>query len=154
MRLIRFTEEAARVIQYSVQEATVRGTDHVNPRLLLKGILCSQSCTAVQVLKNCGVDLQAFSQVLDMLLPPCQGDVSKSKPILGPESKRCIDFAYEEARAIKSKRLGSELILLSLMRSDDLELRGIFDGFGLYLEMVRKEVSQLKTKPGLQPSIS
>lgn len=144
----RFTEHA-RVALFHAQEEAARGGDgYVSPEHLLLGLLHGPDNTAVRILHRLGVNLGQLRHEIEQQLPRGEGEI-RQEVELTPRAKRAIDFAFSEARALGDNYIGTEHLLLALMREPEGFAGRILQQFGLHLEHTRAELQKLKAEQDL-----
>jgi ATP-dependent Clp protease ATP-binding subunit ClpC len=113
------------------------GTEH-----LLLGILQVEEGTAVAVLWILGVDLEALSWNVEKALTAA-GGIAAAFPELPftPRTKKILDWAANEAQAMSHKTIGTEHLLLALLKDMDTAAAIVFSDAGLEYEKVRQSIS-------------
>ncbi len=138
----RFTERARRAIFYAQEEAVLLGLSQVSTEHLLLALIRDPDCTAVRILQHLKISPEAIRQAIRQCAP--RGTESSPRDMsLTPRGKRVIDLAYEEARQLNNNYIGTEHLLLGLIREEGGLARQILTQFGLELEKVREIVKQL-----------
>jgi len=111
-----FSEDASRLLQLASEEAKRLSHDHVRTEHLLLGII-KQEGLASKVLQNLGVDLvNLFSDVESLI---GHGEGSPEKIVLSPRAKRVLELAYNASRELGFNFVGSEHILLGIIREGE-----------------------------------
>jgi len=114
----RFTESARKVVFYAQEEAQKFGEGYVSTEHLLLGLVREPECPGAKILVGCGVSLNRVRAEVEKQLP--QGDSRPSSDMtLTPRAKRIIDLAYDEARGYKHNYIGTEHLVLGLVREGD-----------------------------------
>ena len=149
----RFTERAKLVvIIFACEEAGKRGENLTSPEHLLLGITKCESCSAARILGSMGINLEAIRVEIENQIPKDDGDISKAKRMFGfvkdikqtPSAKRVIAFARDEARDLGSKYVGTEHLLVGLVRENEGLAGQVLRKLGVDLETTRKSVSLLR----------
>ena len=143
----RFTDRARKIMQFATQEAQrfnheYRGTEHI-----LLGLVKEGSGVAATVLRNLGVDLRQIRFEIETLVQTGPGIVMMGKLPQTPAAKRAIECAMEESRNLNHNYVGSEHILLGLLREDKGVAATVLMNLGLRLEKVRAEVRATLHQP-------
>jgi RNA polymerase sigma factor (sigma-70 family) len=135
----RFTERARRVVFFAQEEAARLGENYVGTEHLLLGLVRENDSVAARILDRMGISGgQVRSDV--------EGQVTRGSGNLGqdmkltPQGKRVIDLAYEEARLLKNDYIGTEHLLLGLIREGDGLAARVLVKLGADLERTRREV--------------
>ncbi|MFQ3586047.1 MAG: ATP-dependent Clp protease ATP-binding subunit [Fimbriimonadaceae bacterium] len=148
----RFTERARKVVFYAQEEAQKFGEGYVSTEHLLLGLVREPDSVAARVLEKLGVSLSRIRAEVEKQLP--RGDARPTQDMtLTPRAKRVIDLAYDEARNLNNNYIGTEHLLLGLIREGDGLAGRVLAKLGVELERARREVmalqdSESQTKPG------
>jgi len=148
----RFTERARKVVFYAQEEAQKFGEGYVSTEHLLLGLVRESDSVAARVLEKLGVSLNRVRSEVEKQLP--RGDARPSQDMtLTPRAKRVIDLAYDEARSLNNNYIGTEHLLLGLIREGDGLAGRVLAKLGVELERARTEVMSLQdtesqSKPG------
>ncbi len=139
----RFTERARKVVFYAQEEAQKFGEGYVSTEHLLLGLVRESDSVAARVLEKLGVSLGRIRQEVEKQLP--RGDARPSQEMtLTPRAKRVIDLAYDEARNLNNNYIGTEHLLLGLIREGDGLAGRVLAKLGVELERARREVMSLQ----------
>ncbi|MGE5295490.1 MAG: Clp protease N-terminal domain-containing protein [Solirubrobacterales bacterium] len=139
----RFTEHARNVIELAGREAQRFGNEYVGTEHLLWGLAKEVQGVAAIVLEHFHVDLKPLRREMDEML--------KTRPRVDhverlPQSvhvKEAVQFAIEEARAMHHNYVGTEHLLLGLMRNSMAVSAQVLADFNLDLDAVREEVRRV-----------
>ncbi len=139
----RFTERARKVVFYAQEEAQRFGEGYVSTEHLLLGLVRESDSVAARVLEKLGVSLNRIRAEVEKQLP--RGDARPSQDMtLTPRAKRVIDLAYDEARNLNNNYIGTEHLLLGLIREGDGLAGRVLAKLGVELEKARREVMALQ----------
>lgn len=139
----RFTERARKVVFYAQEEAQKFGEGYVSTEHLLLGLVRESDSVASRVLERLGVTLSRIRQEVEKQLP--RGDARPSSEMtLTPRAKRVIDLAYDEARNLNNSYIGTEHLLLGLIREGDGLAGRVLAKLGVELDRARREVMGLQ----------
>jgi ATP-dependent Clp protease ATP-binding subunit ClpC len=139
----RFTERARKVVFYAQEEAQKFGEGYVSTEHLLLGLVRESDSVAARVLERLGVSLGRIRAEVEKQLP--RGDARPSQDMtLTPRAKRVIDLAYDEARNLNNNYIGTEHLLLGLIREGDGLAGRVLAKLGVELERARREVMSLQ----------
>lgn len=141
-----FTERARKVVFYAQQEAEARGHEFVTTEHLLLGLLREQESLGVRILTRIGVNLTQFQTELELSLPKAERPVRRDMT-LTMEAKRATDLAYAESQNLRDEHLGTEHLLLGLIRESDSLAAKLLGKNGAKLESVRSEIALLRPPP-------
>lgn len=147
----RFTERARKVVFYAQEEAQKFGEGYVSTEHLLLGLTRAPNSVAARVIEKLDVTLRRIRTEVEKQLP--RGDARPSQDMtLTPRAKRVIDLAYDEARMLNNNYIGTEHLLLGMIREGDGLAAKILDTLGISLEMARREVMAMQNAERTDPS--
>lgn len=139
----RFTERARKVIFYAQEEAQRLGENQVSTEHLLLGLVRETDSVAARILDRMGISLQRIRQEVERFAH--RGDSRPGQEMqLTPRAKRVIDLAYDEARQLNNNYIGTEHLLLGLIREGEGLAARILTKLGVDLDRSRREVMQLQ----------
>jgi len=151
-RFEKFTERARRVLTLAQEEAQHFSHSYIGTEHILLGLVREDEGVAARVLVNLGVVLSKVRSAVEFIIG--RGEKPGGDEIgLSPRAKRVIELAIDEARHLGHNYIGTEHLLLGLLREGEGIAASVLDSFGITLERVRAEtvhiLSQgtLKSKP-------
>src|SRR5436189_867714 len=139
----RFTDRARKVMQLANQEAQRFNHEYIGTEHILLGLVKEGSGVAANVLKNLDVDLRKIRLEVEKLVQSGPDMVTMGKLPQTPRAKKVIEYAMEEARNLNHNYVGTEHILLGLLREQEGVAAQVLMNLGLKLEEVREEVLNL-----------
>src|SRR3954447_1957670 len=139
----RFTDRARKVMQLANQEAQRLNHEYIGTEHILLGLVKEGSGVAANVLKNLDVDLRKIRLEIEKLVQPGPDMVTLGKLPHTPRAKKVIDYSIEEARNLDHQHVGTEHLLLGLLREEEGAAAQALINLGLRLEEVREEVLNL-----------
>src|SRR5262245_10454605 len=139
----RFTDRARKVMQLANQEAQRFNHEYVGTEHVLLGLIKEGSGVAANVLKNLDVDLRKIRNEVEKIVQAGPDMVTMGKLPQTPRAKKVIEYAIEEARNLNHNYVGTEHLLLGLLREHDGVAAQVLMNLGLNLEQVREEVLNL-----------
>jgi ATP-dependent Clp protease ATP-binding subunit ClpC len=139
----RFTERARKVMQLANQEAQRFNHEYIGTEHILLGLVKEGSGVAANVLKNLDIDLRKIRTEVEKLVQSGPEMVTMGKLPQTPRAKKVIEYAMEEARNLNHNYVGTEHILLGLLREQEGMAAQVLMNLGLKLEEVREEVLNL-----------
>jgi ornithine carbamoyltransferase len=152
----RFTERARRIVFYAQEEAGRLAENYVSTEHILLGILRENDSVAARVLDRMNMSMDVIRDRLEKQVTHGDGRLGQDMQ-LTPRAKRVIDLAYEEARELNNNYIGSEHMLLGLIKERDGLAGRVLIACGLTLEDMRKVVVEMqdpdKTAGSLGPSL-
>ncbi len=139
----RFTERARKVIVYAKEEARRFNHDYIGTEHLLLGLVREGEGVAAAVLQKLGIDLETIRiEVEKMVQPGPQTQVLGDIPFT-PRSKKALELSAEEARALGHNYIGTEHLLLGLVKEGEGMAYRVLLNLGLDLAKLRNEVMEL-----------
>ncbi len=139
----RFTDRARKVMALANQEAQRFNHEYIGTEHILLGLVKEGSGVGANVLKNLSVDLRKVRLEVEKLVKSGPEMVTMGKLPQTPRAKKVIEFAIEEARNLNHNYVGTEHLLLGLLREHDGVAAQVLMNLGLKLEEVREEVLNL-----------
>ncbi|MHB1036739.1 MAG: ATP-dependent Clp protease ATP-binding subunit [Pirellulales bacterium] len=139
----RFTDRARKVMQLANQEAQRFNHEYIGTEHILLGLIKEGSGVAANVLKNLDVDLRKIRLEVEKLVQSGPDMVTMGKLPQTPRAKKVIEYSMEEARNLNHNYVGTEHILLGLLREQEGVAAQVLMNLGLKLEEVREEVLNL-----------
>jgi ATP-dependent Clp protease ATP-binding subunit ClpA len=145
----RFTDRARKVMQLANQEAQRFNHEYIGTEHILLGLAKEGSGVAANVLKNLDIDLRKIRLEVEKIVWAGPDMVSLRKLPLTPRAEKVVQYSREEARNLNHNYVGTEHLLLGLLREHEGVAAQILMNLGLRLEVVREEVLNLL---GLDPA--
>src|SRR5690242_21666201 len=135
-RFDKFTERARKVLSLAQEEAQRFQHNYIGTEHLLLGLVREGEGVAAKVLNSLGVDLQKVREAVEFIIG--RGDQIVLGEIgLTPRAKKVIELAVDEARRLNHHYIGTEHILLGLVREGEGIATGVLESLGVNLERVR-----------------
>ncbi len=139
----RFTDRARKVMALANQEAQRFNHEYIGTEHILLGLVKEGSGVGATVLKNLDIDLRKVRLEVEKLVKSGPDMVTMGKLPQTPRAKKVIEYAIEEARNLGHNYVGTEHLLLGLLRERDGVAAQVLMNLGLKLEEVREEVLNL-----------
>jgi ATP-dependent Clp protease ATP-binding subunit ClpC len=136
----RFTDRARKVIALARQEAERLNHDCIGSEHILLGLVKVGSGVAASVLEAMGVDLEKVRLEVEKVVKPAPDIVTMGQLPYTPRAKKVFEYAQEEARAMEHTYVGTEHLLLGLLREQEGMAAQVLMNLNLKLEDVRAEV--------------
>jgi len=138
----RFTERARRVLMLAQEEAQRFNHNYIGTEHILLGLVREGEGVAAKVLASMGVELNKVRSAVEFIIG--RGD----KMVLGeigltPRAKKVIELAVDEARRLNHQYIGTEHLLLGLIREGEGIAAGVLESLGVNLDRVRAQVLQV-----------
>ena len=141
-RFDKFTERARRVLTLAQEEAQRFNHNYIGTEHLLLGLVREGDGVAAKVLANRGVELNKVRSAVEFIIG--RGDRTVLGEIgLTPRAKKVIELAVDEARRLNHHYIGTEHLLLGLVREGEGIAAGVLESLGINLERVRAETTRI-----------
>lgn len=141
-RFDKFTERARRVLSLAQEEAQRFNHNYIGTEHLLLGLAREGDGLAAKILANLGVELNKVRSAVEFIIGkgdrPTSGEVG-----LTPRAKKVIELAVDEARRLNHHYIGTEHLLLGLVREGEGIAAGVLESLGVNLEKVRSETTKI-----------
>jgi ATP-dependent Clp protease ATP-binding subunit ClpC len=152
-RFDKFTERARRVLTLAQEEAQRFNHNYIGTEHLLLGLVREGDGVAAKVLANLGVELNKVRSAVEFIIGrgdrPTMGEIG-----LTPRAKKVIELAVDEARRLNHHYIGTEHLLLGLVREGEGIAAGVLESLGVNLERVRTETQRILSQSMPQSSHS
>jgi ATP-dependent Clp protease ATP-binding subunit ClpC len=139
----RFTDRARKVMQLANQEAQRFNHEYIGTEHILLGLVKEGSGVAANVLKNLDVDLRKIRIEVEKIVQTGPDMVTMGKLPQTPRAKKVIEYAMDEARNLNHNYVGTEHLLLGLLREQEGVAAQVLMNLGMKLDDVRDEVLNL-----------
>ena len=147
-----FSNRVQDVIRLSREEALRLGHDYIGTEHLLLGVIREGEGIAVKILRNIGVDLYKLKKAIEDTVRTSGGTLTIGNIPLTKQAEKVLKITYLEAKLYKSDVIGTEHLLLSLLRDDDNIAAQILHQFNVHYDVVRNELDNIISgKPSTQP---
>jgi ATP-dependent Clp protease ATP-binding subunit ClpC len=138
----RFTEKAIKVVMLAQEEARRLGHNFVGTEQLLLGLVGEGTGIAAKVLKSMGVNLKEARVEVEKIIGRGSGFVAVEIPFT-PRAKRVLELSLEEARQLGHSYIGTEHLLLGLLREGEGVAARVLEGLGVDLGKIRTQVVRM-----------
>ncbi|MGD1119979.1 MAG: ATP-dependent Clp protease ATP-binding subunit [Dehalococcoidales bacterium] len=144
-RFEKFSERARRVLTIAQEEARNLNHSYIGTEHILLGLVREEEGVAAKVLTNLGIGLGKVRSAVEFIIgrgeKPGSGETG-----LTPRAKKVIELAIDEARQMGHNYIGTEHLLLGLLREGEGVASSVLDSFGITLERARAEVTHILTQ--------
>ncbi len=144
----KFTERVRRVIYLARDEANRLQHDYIGTEHLLLGILREGEGIAARVLQKLDLDLEQIQQAIENMIKPTGGTLTIGEIPLTPRAKRILELSVEEARLLGHNYVGTEHLLLALIREGEGVAARVLLELGVDRKRVRGEVMRILQQGG------
>src|SRR5579885_440823 len=139
-RFDKFTERARKVLSLAQEEAQRFNHNYIGTEHLLLGLVREGEGVAAKVLGNLGVELNKVRSAVEFIIG--RGDRTVAGDIgLTPRAKKVIELSVDQARRLNHHYIGTEHLLLGLVREGEGIAAGVLESLGVSLDKVRSQVS-------------
>ena len=139
----KFSDRAQKVILIAQEEAKRLNHDYVGTEHLLLGLVSVGEGLGVQVLLNLGVDLKKIKHEIEKIVPPGDNVMVLGEIPFSPRAKKVLEYAVEEANLMGHIYVGTEHILLGLLREQEGIAARVLEYLGVTYEDVQEEIYSL-----------
>jgi ATP-dependent Clp protease ATP-binding subunit ClpC len=148
-RFDKFTERARRVLTLAQEEAHRFNHNYIGTEHILLGLVREGDGVAAKVLSNLGVELNKVRSAVEFIIG--RGDRTVLGEIgLTPRAKKVIELAVDEARRLGHSYIGTEHLLLGLVREGEGIAAGVLESLGVNIERVRAETTRILSQSSPQ----
>ena len=151
-RFEKFSERARRVLSLAQEEAQRFNHNYIGTEHILLGLVRETEGVAARVLSGLSVDLGKVRSAVEFIIgrgeKPTQGEIG-----LTPRAKKVVELAVDEARRMNHTYIGTEHLLIGLLREGEGVAAGVLESLGVSLEKVRTETHRIlsnSSTPGSQ----
>jgi len=139
-----FTDRVKKVMQIAREESVRLGNDYVGTEHLLLGLVKEGDGVAVAVMRSMGVDLEDLSSNIEKTITSTGGMMTIGQMLpFTPRAKKVLEIAANEARSMSHKYIGTEHLLLALMKDTESAAANALAASGLDYERVKEEINRV-----------
>ncbi len=139
----RFTERAKHVVSAAREEATRLSSEYVRTEHILLGLCREPEGIAARALENLGIDIEGLAMEIEQQVQPGSAVVSGDDIAFTPRAKKVLELAVEEARRFNHSYIGTEHILLGLLKEGEGIAAKVLEDMKIDLGRVQAEVIRL-----------
>ena len=143
----RFTERARRVIILAREEAELYRHEYLGTEHILQGVIKDGGGIAVAIIQKTGTDLTQLKKELEKNLPRSSSSLIIGDIPFTSRAKKILEFAVEEARSLNHNYIGTEHLLLGLLKEKEGVACRILNGFGVYFDDVKERIIEMFKEP-------
>lgn len=138
-----FTNRVQKVIRYSKEEAMRMGHDYIGSEHLLLGIIREAEGIAIKILQNLGCDLSKLKKAIEDSTAPAGGTMTIGNLPLSKRAEKALKMTYIEAKNFKNDVIGTEHLLLSILKEKDSLAAQILLTFNIDYNSCYKELENI-----------
>ena len=135
----RFNDRAKRVLALAQDEAIRFNHNYIGVEHLLLGLVREGEGVAARVLDSLGIDLSKMRSSVEVMIGRGKETTSPSEITLSPRTKKVIELAVDESRKLGHSHVGTEHLLLGIVREGESVGAGVLESMGVNLEQVRHQ---------------
>jgi ATP-dependent Clp protease ATP-binding subunit ClpC len=143
----RFTERARRVIILAREEAELYRHEYLGTEHILQGIVKDGGGIAVAIVQKSGTDLAQLKRELEKNLPRSSNSLIIGDIPFTSRAKKVLEFAVEEARSLNHNYIGTEHLLLGLLKEKEGVACRVLNSFGMYFDDVKEKIVEMFKEP-------
>ena len=141
-RFEKFSERARRVLSLAQEEAQRFNHNYIGTEHILLGLVRETEGVAARVLSGLTIDLSKVRSAVEFIIgrgeKPAEGEIG-----LTPRAKKVVELAVDEARRMNHTYIGTEHLLIGLLREGEGVAAGVLESLGVTLEKVRAETHRI-----------
>jgi ATP-dependent Clp protease ATP-binding subunit ClpC len=139
----RFTDRARRAVVRAQEEARALNHDFIGTEHILLGLVGEGQGVAAKALESLGVSMEAVRRRVEDIVPPGQVEVRTGHIPFTPRAKKVLELSLSESKLLGHRYIGTEHILLGLLREGEGVAAQVLTALGADLDGVRERVLQL-----------
>jgi len=145
-----FTDRARKVVQYAKEDAYKRNFEYVGTECILIGLLREPNGVANHVLESLDVSIGRIHLEIEKIVQTGPDyEVDRDKIPFSPRAKKLFEYSKDEAKTLKHKYIGTEHLLLGLLREEESIAAQILLNLGVNVKATRKAVMELLGHPDM-----
>lgn len=150
-RFDKFTERARKVLALAQEEARRFNHNYIGTEHILLGLVREEEGMAAKVLSNLGIGLNKVRAAVEFIIGRGEG-TTQTEVGLTPRAKKVIELAVDEARLLGHQYIGTEHILLGLLREGEGVAAGVLESLGVSVERVHAELNRVLSQNAPHPT--
>jgi len=143
----RFTERARRVIILAREEAELYRHEYLGTEHILQGVIKDGGGIAIAIVQKSGVDMTQLKKELEKNLPRSSNSLIIGDIPFTSRAKKVLEFAVEEARSLNHNYIGTEHLLLGLLKEKEGVACRVLNSFGMFFDDVREKIVDMFKEP-------
>ena len=146
--MLEFTKRAKRVINEIAQgEAKRLGSEYVGPEHILLGLLKEEDSVAIKILANLNINLAELSKEVEKKIGESSGTLLMEMTQGNDRYQKMVEYSREEAKRLKHNYVGTEHILLAILRDNNNIAGSALSGFSVNYNVIKSEILRLLGAP-------
>ncbi len=139
----KFSMRVSQVLQFAREEALRFGHDYIGTEHILLGIIRLGDGLAVQILQNQGCDLDEVREAIEEMVDASKGTMKLGAIPFTKRAEKVLKASYIEGKGYSSDVIGTEHLLLALLKEDDAMAANVLQSFNVTYEIVKTELDNL-----------
>ncbi len=152
-RFDKFSERARRVLTLAQDEAQRLNHSYIGTEHILLGLVKEEDGVAAKILVSMGVSLTKVTQAVEYIIGPGEKPQTAATGLTS-RAKRVLELAIDEARQMGHSYIGTEHLLLGLLREGDGVAAKVLDSFNVNIERARSEVTRFFSQNAARPRVT
>jgi ATP-dependent Clp protease ATP-binding subunit ClpC len=140
-----FTEGARKAIEYARDEASRLRHDYIGTEHLLLGLIRLGDCRGMEILTNLGLEAADLKTAVEEVVQPAGGTMTMGQLPLTARAKKTLEVSGQEARALKSKDIDTEHILLALLKDEEGVAAQVLSTFDIDYKEAYEELKNIQS---------
>ncbi|MBU1706286.1 ATP-dependent Clp protease ATP-binding subunit, partial [bacterium] len=143
MQQNKFSMRVQQVLQFAREEALRLGHDYIGTEHLLLGIIRLGDGLAVQILQNQGCDLDEVREAIEEMVDASKGTMKFGAIPFTKRAEKVLKASYIEGKSYSSDIIGTEHLLLALLKEEDSMAANVLQSFNVTYDVVKTELDNL-----------
>ena len=153
-RFEKFSEKARKVLSLAQEEAQRFNHNYIGTEHILLGLVKESDGAAARILISLSLELNKVRSAVEFIIGRGERRPSPGEIGLTPRAKKVIELAVDEARRLNQQFIGTEHLLIGIMREGEGVASGVLESLGLTLDKIRTEATRISSQTGYTSSPS
>jgi ATP-dependent Clp protease ATP-binding subunit ClpC len=153
-RFEKFSEKARKVLSLAQEEAQRFNHNYIGTEHILLGLVKESDGAAARILISLSLELNKVRSAVEFIIGRGERRPSPGEIGLTPRAKKVIELAVDEARRLNQQFIGTEHLLIGIMREGEGVASGVLESLGLTLDKIRSEATRISSQTGYTSSSS
>ena len=151
-RFEKFSEKARKVLSLAQEEAQRFNHNYIGTEHILLGLVKESDGAAARILISLSLELNKVRSAVEFIIGRGERRPSPGEIGLTPRAKKVIELAVDEARRLNQQFIGTEHLLIGIMREGEGVASGVLESLGINLDKIRSEATRISTQTGYTPT--
>ena len=153
-RFEKFSEKARKVLSLAQEEAQRFNHNYIGTEHILLGLVKESDGAAARILISLSLELNKVRSAVEFIIGRGERRPTPGEIGLTPRAKKVIELAVDEARRLNQQFIGTEHLLIGIMREGEGVASGVLESLGINLDKIRSEATRISTQTGYTPTSS